>query len=819
MSDRKASSALVRFVPVAPRMRPVSVAAHLLFGVLYPASVVAIELIWRICADSLFDPMPTAWHATAVILVPLANLLAVVVLTKRAHLSLPHVAVVNGAAIAVAAFYALLFLPLYPLAIIAIPMGLGLLPLAPLSSFISALLLRRAISREAGAAGPGAAGTGRRLALGLVGGLAVLLALDMPSAATRLGLGWAASPERDIRERGVRLIRNFGDRDLLLRLCYDTTARPTGLLSAFILIDQALSMGSPPATAISSTDQAREIYYRVTGEAFNVRPVPLRRGRADRFMDFAFDNDHGGTHVGGRIQGLTLSSSRIDGSVAADDAVAYLEWTFEFKNTSFLDREARVQLALPPGAVVSRATLWVNGEEREAAYGARGAVRAAYQRVAVQQRRDPLLVTTKGADRVLAQAFPVARNGGTIRFKLGMTAPLDISDAGKARLVLPAILDRNFSFAGEAPHAVWIDSKRPLAVSAPGLAATHVSNALHRVSGLVPDMDFAKRRVTIVADRQETPAPVLSRIGDGPTVIQDSVVAANRPAGALLIVVDGSIKAQSAIGDVIASLDAIPETARVGMIIASPGVYRMPVGGWTAARKREVIAALAAHVFSGGEDNTDAIADALTALETEADAHLLWVHAPQPVDFAGAAQRLEQATARLSRLPRVTLYATEPGPNELLPDAAWGWDARSLPATGSPERDLGAYVRDVFYSGPRTQVRRRTAEAQTSGPRGSDHIARLWAAGRVLELMRAVPADGKRDEAVALAAEFRLVTPVSGAVVLETAKQFEEANLRPVSPGTVPTVPEPHEWALMLLAAVALGVMGWHNRARIGAAA
>ena len=83
--------------------------------------------------------------------------------------------------------------------------------------------------------------------------------------------------------------------------------------------------------------------------------------------------------------------------------------------------EARLQLALPPGGVVSRATLWVNGEEREAAYGGRGEVRAAYQRVAVQQRRDPLLVTTKGADRVLAQAFPVPRNGGTIKFKIGIT--------------------------------------------------------------------------------------------------------------------------------------------------------------------------------------------------------------------------------------------------------------------------------------------------------------------------------------------------------------------------------------------------------------
>jgi hypothetical protein len=73
---------------------------------------------------------------------------------------------------------------------------------------------------------------------------------------------------------------------------------------------------------------------------------------------------------------------------------------------------------------VSRATLWVNGEEREAAYGGRGEVRAAYKRVAVQQRRDPLLVTTKGPTRAGA-GVPVLTTG-TIKFKIGITAPLEM---------------------------------------------------------------------------------------------------------------------------------------------------------------------------------------------------------------------------------------------------------------------------------------------------------------------------------------------------------------------------------------------------------
>ncbi len=56
---------------------------------------------------------------------------------------------------------------------------------------------------------------------------------------------------------------------------------------------------------------------------------------------------------------------------------------------------------------------------------------------------------------------------------------------------------------------------------------------------------------------------------------------------------------------------------------------------------------------------------------------------------------------------------------------------------------------------------------------------------------------------MALATEYRLVTPVSGAVVLETRQQYEESRLMPATKAGVPTVPEPEEWALIILSVVA----------------
>jgi hypothetical protein len=688
---------------------------------------------------------------------------------------------------------------------------IGALPMAPLVSFLCTLRLRFAL-RERDTA------SYRPLLGGLAAGFAVLLVLDVPSAATRLGIQWAASSDSSERERGLTLLRTIGDDDLLLRLCYGAAARPTGLLSAFVMFGgNSIWLQDQRRQAAASPAEAREIYYRVHGEPFNARPAPFERGQWSRLADFQFDDDHGGTQVGGRLKGLHMVSSRIDGSISGDDAVAYLEWTVEFRNSESTDREARLQLALPPGGVVSRATLWVNGEEREAAYGGRGEVRAAYQRVAVQQRRDPLLVTSKGADRVLAQAFPVPRDGGTIKFKLGMTAPMELISDSKARLTLPALVDRNFSFGADTSHSVWIEGRQALSASVPDLAASTIGERLFRLAGSVNDRELSRSRPTITVDRNPNASRLAARIGDGQVVVQE-VVRGTPATAAVMLVIDGSARLADTGPKLIEALDAIPLGTKVGAIIASEPTQRIALAPWSDLQKRNVTHLLRFSSFVGGQDNAPALAEALQTLEAEPRATLLWVHGPQPVSFRDGTARLEQAAARLSHRPNVVLYSVEPGPNELLPDAPWAWAARSLPRTGAPDADLSSYFARTFGQVPAPAIRRQQAQAAEGLAKGSDHIARLWASDRVLELMRADPT-GNRAAAVALATQYRLVTPVSGAVVLETKQQYDESRLMPVSQATVPTVPEPHEWALLVIACASLSWWVWRRRDQLVAAA
>jgi hypothetical protein len=675
MSNRtpelKQTTSTVTFVPVGaappspppsppPRTRPPVFA--IVGGVLLPAAAIITEATTRMCAEAFFDPMPSTAHAIAVCAVPMANLALILALYRPASSAraVPALRVLAGLCLAIACLWAALFLPLLPLSAMAIlvpvMLPLALLPWAPLTAALVVWGLHRRLMRTAGQSH-----RHRPLfATGFAAGLAVVLALDIGPAASNLGVRWAASPEPQTRANGLALLRTLGSEVTLRRLCYDGQAVVSGPLSTAL----AFAFGRTPwnverpLPAITTTE-AREIYWRVYGTPFNAKPVPVMAGpRWRQFTDFAWDGDHGGTTVGGRIKGLDLASSRLDGSIAADDAVAYLEWTVAFANASQVDREARLELALPPGAVVSRATLWVDGEEREAAYAGKAHARAAYRKVAVQQRRDPLLVTTKGPDRILAQAFPVPRNGGTIKFKLGMTVPLDLTDPAKAGLVLPAIVDRNFGIGPDAGHAVWIDGKSALS---PGSTGLSVSSGGQTISGTLSDRLMSGARQAVFAARDPGPRRVTASIAGVPPVTQAIVSSTAGGAGqpdilpAVMIVLDGSVSLARSAAGVARALDGIAPKTPVGLVIAGTDTVTIPMAEMTPAHRATLQRAIAASPYTGGQDNAAGLAAGLRALDRDPAATLLWVHGPQPVELSGARAALEQAIDRQTVKPRLVL--------------------------------------------------------------------------------------------------------------------------------------------------------------------
>lgn len=769
-------------------------------GVIYPAGVIGFELIQELCAEVFFDPMPTLWHGILVAAVPLSNLLLWQQLRKSApahHKVLGYLAALS---IGVAVCYTIIFLPLTPLAVVAtVFYGIGFLPLAPLISLIVAIILYVRFRSAIVAQGL----LPVKLWKGAAVGVLALFVLDIPSIAAHQGIQWAASGSEETSLRGIRLLRTLGDEDILLRRCYDQSRRASGPLG-FAMSFIGLRNGYVP------TDKVREIFFRVTGEPFNMRPPPYSGGQWRRMSGFEFDRDQGGTDIGGRIKGLHLASSRIDGSMSSEEGIAYFEWTLEFRNDSRLQREVRLQLALPPQGVASRATLWVNGEEREAAFAGRAQTTQAYQSV-VQQQRDPLLVTTKGTDRLQAQAFPLPPNGGTIKFRLGITAPLEILDQDNVRLVLPAIVDRNFVIDSKASHAIWVESQQPLQTTLRGATAQRVATGKYRVTASIDDATLSRSRPVISATRSDSPTERWAQIEGQATVVQTVVAQTRRPVDALMIVLDGSATASEFVDEISSALENVPTGSHVGMIIAGEADSLLPVGAWTPSQRQGVAQMMASNDFVGGQDNAPALGRALRELEPYENGELLWIHLPQPVDFSDTSAAFEQTLSRLSRLPRTALYSLLPGPNALLGNGDWELRSRTVPRVSGPAADLADYFKTTLSVTPEYLYARHSTSDVENLPRGSRHIARLWARDEIHNLLKLKP-ENYQDRAIEIAAAFQLVTAISGAVVLENASQYEDNDLVPVNPNSVPTIPEPEQW---LLALIVFAMMLWMTRRHI----
>src|SRR5262245_50752733 len=76
MSNLQSRLGAVKFEPVVaerPEPAPPPGEAILIFGVIYPAVIIALELISGMCANAFFDPLPTYWHAAVAGLVPASN--------------------------------------------------------------------------------------------------------------------------------------------------------------------------------------------------------------------------------------------------------------------------------------------------------------------------------------------------------------------------------------------------------------------------------------------------------------------------------------------------------------------------------------------------------------------------------------------------------------------------------------------------------------------------------------------------------------------------------------------------------------------------
>jgi len=770
-----------------------------LFGILLPIITLGVEFFTHMCAETFFDPIPTIWHILLISFVPLANILVLLSLKKDDVSNLTRLGIVNGIAIGVSLFYTILFLPLSPLSVIGIIFyGMGLLPLSPLLALIASLICRRYINTSSMAL-QGRKGTG--LWPGLAIALAILILSQMPLTFTRTGMRLAASNSSTTSSFGIKFLRVAGSKNVMLKMCYERPGFATDIIGFLF------SMGDPVYPA-----EARQIYYRVTGKPFNTAPRPRLTGRG-RFAswddDFAWDEGLGGATVAGRVRGLSLASSRMDGSIDPDAALGYLEWTMSFHNTSGVQREARAQFLLPPDGVVSRLTLWVNGEEREAAFAAHGKVREAYSKV-VSRRRDPVLVTTSGPDRVLVQCFPVPPDG-EMKIRIGITFPLMLENEAEATLLLPLLLERNFDIPEQVRHSIWMEATRSITTSYKQLRVEHPEENVYAVRGEINDTDLSSLRVSIQARRsvEISGAWALDHIRNDETLIQQKIEKTETfSPSRVIIVIDGSYNMRDVIPTLAETFSKLPENIEFSVLLASDRVEEiLPIQRGDAEVYQNAGKLLTKKKFAGGCDNIPVLERAWDLATTSPDGVIVWIHGVQAL-LLEPAEGLRQRWERRPQGGRLFDIQVSNGPNRVLEALDGIRNVVSVPFSGNVEADVQKLFSAWSAGLPQfTFVRENMKEEGFSNrarfKESSSHLVRIWAFRRILDLHNS-ETKAHSDEALRLAVAYQLVTPVSGAVVLETQAQYKEAGLTPVDPASVPTIPEPE---LLLLIAVALLVL------------
>ncbi|MGE5605929.1 MAG: VIT domain-containing protein, partial [Bacteroidota bacterium] len=674
--------------------------------------------------------------------------------------------------------------PLTVLAVFGIMfMGIGLLALAPHLSLAAAICYRIKLKSTIS---PELKRKNGVFWSGIIISILIIVALDLPITFTRVGLQMTLSGSKATQIEGVKFLRTFGNKDFLLRSCY---VRP-GISDLFGIFFSPIE-----------PEHSREIFYLVTGTPFNSVPRPNFNIRNIGLFE-NFDPDQGGDVVAGSINKLKLFSSRIDGSIDPETALPYLEWTMVFKNhDQFYDHEARAKILLPPGAVVSRLTLWINNEEREAAFAGRGKVKAAYKKV-VQSLRDPVLVTTAGPNQVLIQCFPVPRNQGEMKIRIGISAPMVLDGWESALLKLPTFVEHNFSIPIETSHSIWIESKKSLESNLDVLSMEHPRADLFRIKGLISNNEWTSKPVVIRSNRVNNLQIAWTEDPLNPKkqfIIQKIVSRHLSKPKRIILIVDGSKSIEKYKSTIAALLPKLPSEVEFGALIASDEVIEIikPIQA-SPEIYRSTGNRLKDNSYQGGQDNLPALIRALELTSGDSENAIIWIHGPQPI-LLSPIDNLLQYWDRLSEHPAFYDIQTETGPNLVLEKLPPIDKIYYIPRLYHFEKDLELLFtrwNRIHFS----LVRQKHTNINLLNPnqKTSSHLARLWCRDQVYRMIS--PLVNQTKKAVELASSYQIVTPVTGAVVLENESQYKEGGLEPVEPGTVPTIPEPDIWFMIIIA-------------------
>jgi hypothetical protein len=386
------------------------------------------------------------------------------------------------------------------------------------------------------------------------------------------------------------------------------------------------------------------------------------------------------------------------------------------------------------------------------------------------------------------QCFPVPPKGD-IEIRFGITAPLKISaDLSKASLTLPRLTERNYEFAGNQHVYLYANGRM--------LRNEKVNLETQSTDGIIVPRNSTVTEVWCPDRVNPKLRTITQTISTGLTK--------NLPRRAV-IVLDCSAAMQNhvaAASSAVASLPDIP----VALIKADDNNnfdYKFESKALVGNEVQSV-------TCQGGQDNFAALRKAIdVARMSLGSTAIVWIHGPQPSSVA-APNELSSALQSLSGKGILYDFEAVPGANVITEHMDGSVPYRHFACVGAVNKPLMDLFGKWNTSAPEVVLRRYVAPVQLArGSRVSTHLADLWARD---EVARELSKIDQTDKALKTAVNYRVVTPISGAVVLQTDQDYVNAGLDPnQATDQVPTVPEPEFWLLLIVVA-AVGMFELRRR-------
>jgi len=237
----------------------------------------------------------------------------------------------------------------------------------------------------------------------------------------------------------------------------------------------------------------------------------------------------------------------------------------------------------------------------------------------------------------------------------------------------------------------------------------------------------------------------------------------------------------------------------------------------------------------GGQDNGAALAQAVQrGTEKGRSINIVWLHATQPVNFAGT-DSLQLITSAPSKV-KLAEYQIEPGPNLVIKSLDQLSDFEQVPRINGAAGDLQSLFARLAGAAENHKIQ-RTPGFATSSVQLSSHPIELAQLDASDQILTQLSDKLKRENNGKMAESLHLVTPLTSALVLETADMYKDYNVKQFGgenikqpeasaattakgpagmmlPGMISTKPEPPMSLLMTIALLITMPVLWLTRRR-----